>query len=189
MQHQIFKHIFKNEILWNKVQRIAKSKRVVQKTVLTLLIIIFAFSTPQPTHALSVDCTLDNDAAPGPVQILCPAIRVVNFLVLVAGAVFVLMLIVAAYKYYASLGDPKTNMVARETLVKAVFGFIIVISTMLILTLIVNITGATGGANAINPLKPFEAAKNGICNLLVCSNNGKPIVAMPANVCNPNLCP
>lgn len=174
MQHQIFKQ---------------KTKRSLLTLFIAIFTVVLSFTIPQTTYAIEgVDCTLPTgDSPPGPIQILCPLIRVVNFLVLSAGAVFVLMIIIAAYKYYFSLGDPKTNAAARETLIKAVFGFIVVISTMLILTLIVNVTGATGGATGINPLQPFEAAKDGLCNLLVCSDNGSPIVGGLEDTCG--TCP
>ncbi len=69
-------------------------------------------------------------------SILCPVIRILNVLILMAGAGFVIMVINAGYRYSMALGDPKGIEGAHNTLTYAVIGFFITIGVYVILRII-----------------------------------------------------
>jgi len=79
--------------------------------------------------------------APSPMAIICPIVRIMNVLVLSAGAVFVVFIFVSAIKYALSQGDPKALQAAQQTLTTTIIGFIIVIGVWTILTIITNVFG------------------------------------------------
>ena len=60
-------------------------------------------------------------------DLACPVVQVINVLVLSVGAVLVIMILLGAYKYATSLGDPKGAMGARNTLTYAFFGLFIIL--------------------------------------------------------------
>lgn len=99
--------------------------------------------TPQ-TASAAVDCSnLTSGDAPTPVQIVCPLLRVVNFMVLVVGAVFVIMILYGAIKLSMALGDPKGLEGARQTWTWTIVGGLIVLGFFAIFTIVVGIFGSS----------------------------------------------
>lgn len=60
-----------------------------------------------------------------------------------AGIIFFFMLIVGGFKYITSAGDPKSAAAARSTLTTAILGLVLVASSVLIIRIIEEFTGAT----------------------------------------------
>jgi len=131
---------------------------------LSLLLIsssVFVF----PTYAAPVDCATTSYDEPDPRAIVCPIIKMLNVLVLSAGAAFVGMLFFSAYKFAMSQGDPKGVQGAKDTATLALIGFIIVIGFFVITTILKGIFGVDSsvvlGANG-----PFDAFVSGFQRLL-----------------------
>ncbi len=133
------------------------------------------FVMSEPTYA-AVNCDVDYSSdtdPPMPVQILCPAIKVINYAIVIVGAVFTVMVVFTGYRYYTSFGDPKGLEGAKSSFVHAVLGLVIVVGSFTTMVLLVNILGL-----APSTANPVEGAWNGICNLLMCSSPANPIVDM-----------
>lgn len=56
--------------------------------------------------------------------------------------IFLIMCVIAAFRFIKSAGDPKKVANARDTLKYAMFGVILVVASWLILSLIEQVTGA-----------------------------------------------
>lgn len=67
--------------------------------------------------------------------------NIVNFLVLFAGIVAVFLIVWAGYKFVMSEGDPEKITSARKTLTYAIFGFVFVLMSFLLLNVIAQFTG------------------------------------------------
>ncbi len=147
--------------------------RLVSKNLLptSIIAVILSFGLGGSAHAAvnhvyQDTCTeLENTNwtdAPSPMAIICPVARLLNVLVLSAGAFFVVFIFVSAIKYALSQGDPKALQASQQTLTTAVVGFIIIIGVYTILTIIKNVLGLTG-----NPiLDPFGSLSNSLADLL-----------------------
>lgn len=80
--------------------------------------------------------------APACVSDIIPVIgKVISFLAPAAAIAFLIMLIIGAFKFLTSGGDPKGAASAKSTLTYAVIGLVLVIAAWLILLLIREITG------------------------------------------------
>jgi hypothetical protein len=66
----------------------------------------------------------------------------ISYLLVIAGFVFLAMLISGGFKYLTSGGDPKAVAGAQTTLTYAVFGMLVAILAYLMLVLIQTLTGA-----------------------------------------------
>jgi hypothetical protein len=151
--------------------------------VIFIFTLLFVTLTSPANAQLVCDWNPASETPPLPTQILCPIVRGVNIIVLMAGVVFTAMVLIASYKYATSLGDPKAAMGASSTLTHAVLGLVLVISTYLILNITFNIFGFS--RTVVNPMNPFVQIQQGMCNLLVCSSAdpNNPIVKIPGCVC------
>ena len=67
--------------------------------------------------------------------------NVIGSLLFVAGIILFIMLVMGAFKFITSRGDPKRLDSARKTLTYAIVGIILVASSYLILVLIRDFTG------------------------------------------------
>ncbi|OGC47806.1 hypothetical protein A2886_00260 [candidate division WWE3 bacterium RIFCSPHIGHO2_01_FULL_42_13] len=140
--------------------------------VLTAIILILILST-NTAHAQITDpdtsfCNISernlvekNNYAPSPLQIICPIVGILNVLTLLAGAGFVLMIFMGAYKYALSQGDPKGLDGAKSTLTHALLGFAVIIGMYLILSFIQRIFGL----KEVVVLAPFQRLQQGLENL------------------------
>ena len=68
--------------------------------------------------------------------------NVISLLAPAAAIAFLIMVIIGAYKYITSGGDPKATAGARSTLTYAILGGILVVGVWLLLVAIAEITGA-----------------------------------------------
>jgi hypothetical protein len=69
--------------------------------------------------------------------------NVINFLIIFAGVVCVFIIIFAGFKFVTSEGDPEKVANARKTALYGIGGFILVVSSFLIMNLIASFTGVT----------------------------------------------
>ena len=90
--------------------------------------------------------------------------RGLNLLVYISGAVFVIMLFVAGYKYALSQGDPKGLQGAKDTLTLAVVGFIIIVSVFAFVGIIVSIFGLN--PELLDPTASFRSAIAELVNMI-----------------------
>jgi small-conductance mechanosensitive channel len=143
------------------------------KTKALLSFIFFTlgfFYIGSSANALTCDYDPSSGEVPPVSQIVCPIVRGINIAILIAGVVFTMYVIISAYKFFTSVGDPKATEGARKTLTYAVIGFIIVISSYTIFTIL---TSSVLGINI--SFNIFEGIQTAICDLLTESAN-KPIV-------------
>ncbi|MFA5881045.1 MAG: hypothetical protein WC834_02525 [Eubacteriales bacterium] len=102
------------------------------------------------------------EKAPSPMAILCPVVRLLNVLVISAGAIFVIFVFISAIKYALSQGDPKALQASQQTLTAALIGMLIIIGVYTILTIIKNVFGLQD-----NPiLDPFGSLSRNLADLL-----------------------
>jgi hypothetical protein len=99
--------------------------------------------------------------APSPMAIICPIVRLLNVLVLSAGAIFVIFVFISAIKYALSQGDPKALQASQQTLTTALIGMLIVVGVYTILTIIKNVFGLQG-----NLTDPFGSLGENLADLL-----------------------
>ncbi len=113
---------------------------------------------------------------PSLLDILCPAVRIFNIALFSAGAVFVAMIMIGAYKYATSLGDPKAAQGANLTMTYAVLGLVAVLGVFTILYLVLNILGIDLWDGGL-----YEQLRNMICSIFYNSTaDGQNIVEIPA---------
>lgn len=80
--------------------------------------------------------------APACVSDIIPVLEnIIKFLTPVAAIAFLLMLIIGAFKFLTSGGDPKGTASARSTLTYALLGVVLLIVAWLILLLVKSVTG------------------------------------------------
>lgn len=107
---------------------------------LALLVLSLVFS---PSSVYAVDCTANANACPAQISSLLTVMeKVISFLAPVAAIAFFIMLVIGAYKFITSGGDPKGVGAARSTITYAVIGVVLVVAAWLILQLIGSLTGA-----------------------------------------------
>jgi hypothetical protein len=91
------------------------------------------------------DTEILSDDPPALDQMLFVLQRGVNLLLISSGVFFVAMLFISAYKFSMSYGDPKGVQGAKQTLTYSVFGFLVILSSFLLLQIITGALGATSG--------------------------------------------
>lgn len=97
---------------------------------------------------------------PNTVQnLVCSLTRSINILLILGGVIFSFVIVLGAYKYFTSMGDPKGIMGARNTLTYGVLGFLIVTAAFAIVLLIGSILGVDIG-------NPVLRLREGICNII-----------------------
>jgi hypothetical protein len=111
---------------------------LILKTLAAIVIMASSFVAVSQTNIsyAQIDCDYTNLQAPRPTQILCPIIRLVNMALLVAGAVFILILGFGAIKMSLSLGDPKAFQSSHNTILFAGIGAFIVLGAFTIFFII-----------------------------------------------------
>lgn len=67
--------------------------------------------------------------------------NIVNSLVILAGVVFVFLIIISGYKFVMSEGDPEKVASARKTFIYALVGFIFILLSFVFLNIIGELTG------------------------------------------------
>ena len=150
------------------------------KNRLLITTIFFIFTFLLMSHfniSYALDCNLGGDTqfilgriieVPSPMQIICPFLRVFQWLMLAAGAIFLIMIVVGAIKMVTALGDPKGLASSRDTWVYAILGVFIVLGVLAILVILDTTFGlgigsflGPGGTNLI-----FQRISDVIENLL-----------------------
>ena len=115
-------------------------------TLWTLFIMTFAVSYVRPVYAQDIstiqNCNsinLNEDTwgnsngqdvlfqTVNPLAIVCTVARALNVLVGLAGVIFVGMILISAYRYATSTGDPKAVKGAQTSLTYALAGFLIIV--------------------------------------------------------------
>ena len=115
----------------------------------------------------------ENEAAladPHPAAILCPFARLLNIAVWLAGAAFVIMVLMTAYKYSTAQGDPKAMQGAKNTLTYAVYGLMVVIGLFSIALIAGNLLGVGGPIGS--PNTPFNSLHDALMDFLTDSPIG-----------------
>ncbi len=101
------------------------------KIVIQFLLAGFVVASAMPVYA-----------APAAISDIAPILQnIIKMLTPVAAMAFLAMMIIGAYKFITSGGDPKATAGARSTFTYAIIGIILVISAWLVLLLIGQITG------------------------------------------------
>lgn len=142
--------------------------RVFNKILISIFIVFFSVFVPINTVRADVpgptDCSAPYDE-PSPTAIVCPIIKILNVLVLSAGAAFVGVLFFSAFKFAMSQGDPKGVQGAKDTATLAVVGFIVVIG---LFAIIIGVKNAFGiDSTVVNSAQgPFTTFTNGFIRLL-----------------------
>lgn len=98
--------------------------------------------------AYAVDCThfdasVQSGNAPNPTDLLCPFSRIINGFLLVAGVVFVIIVVYGGIKLSMSFGDPKAFEGGKTTWTYAVIGFAVVLGFFVILLIVMGVLGIT----------------------------------------------
>lgn len=99
---------------------------------------------------------------PHPLAILCVVVRLLNILVLSAGAVFVMIVLISAIKYAMAQGDPKAMQGSKQTLTVAVIGMLVIIGVFAILTILRTVLGLK--SDLLN--NPFDELSKNLSDLL-----------------------
>lgn len=133
--------------------------------VITLIFIfgLIVFSSAKPVFAqynlTPGSCDLSSLDHPEPWQILCPILRLLNFVIIVAGIVFAVMITYGAIKISTSLGDPKAYAGAWRNMWFAILGVFVVLGAYAILRILSSVfglninflgTGPHGILNSVN---------------------------------------
>ncbi len=125
----------------------------VLRSVLIFTLLITAFNVfSEPAYA--VNCTPLSDEAPGPQDIICPVIRIVNIALLSSGAVLILMLLWGGVKLALAIGDPKAMQAASATWTWAIIGFAVVIGGATLLKIVAGWFGWE--ADFLNPFDTLQ---------------------------------
>ncbi len=69
--------------------------------------------------------------------------NIINFLVLFAGIACVFIIIFAGFKFVTSEGDPEKVALARKTAMYGIGGFLLVLASFVLVTMISKFTGVT----------------------------------------------
>ncbi len=145
-----------------------------KKLILSLLITLASAQavmlTPiyaQATVASVCEGSYDPDS-PTPYAIVCPAIKVLNVLILFGGAFFLGMVFLTAYKYSMAWGDPKGIQGAHNTATFAVVGLLFVVGVFAILRIVGTIFSIDTAYTS--PQGPFEKLIQALEDLLNFAN-------------------
>jgi len=96
------------------------------------------------TNTYALDCAIGEEAPESLDPLLCVAISVINIVYLASGMVFVLMLLLTAFKFVMTQGDPKGMAAAKQTGIYAFLGFLIVVGMHTFYSIITSALGVTG---------------------------------------------
>lgn len=151
------------------------SRGVLKKFIAVLFVFTLLVVASKPAYAQDCPTSFDD---PTLNQIACPLLRITNTILMVGGSVFVLVIIIGAFKYFTSMGDPKGVMGAKSTLTYGVLGFIIVTGAFAIFWMISNVLGLDLPFN----VNPFEALDKAIKSLL-CEVTKPPLIKPGSGFC------
>lgn len=105
--------------------------------VATLLVLTVALVSSSPVYAANCGET----GAPACVSDIIPVLEnIIKLLAPAAAIAFLVMVLIGAFKFLTSGGDPKSTASARSTLTYAILGIILVIAVWLILLLVKELT-------------------------------------------------
>jgi len=138
------------------------------KQLVTLLLIVVSLFLANPSYAIDCSTSLSLDANADPPkmsQIVCPFLRVFNFIILAAGVAFTVMIVYGGIKISTAVGDPKAMEQGKQTWVYAVIGVAVVLGFFTIFFIILGLLGAGGGCFS-SPMAPFDCAQNSINEFL-----------------------
>jgi len=141
---------------------------LVLKTLISFVIVISAFavfSQVNISYAQPIDCDFTNQIAPRPLQIICPVMKLARLVIVVAGAVFTLMLGFGAIKLSTSLGDPKAYESSMNTVLFAGVGAFIVLGAFTIFFILNRTLGL--GLSWTTPADIFSSFTNEFRDLLL----------------------
>ena len=142
----------------------------------------FAMSTANLAHAQVInnlqDCeniSLNEDqwntgdvnkkyVTTNPLAIVCPVVRVLNVMMIMAGVALVVMVLLAAYRFAASTGDPKAIKGAQNTLTYSILGFLVVIGIYTLMRILAAIFGLD--ASTVVGAGPFNSLIDALNDLL-----------------------
>lgn len=105
-------------------------------TILVFFLLFNVVGNVNTAHAFfSSDCNVGSagSGAPYPGDIICPLIRIVNLLILVAGVGLAVFIGYGAIKLSASTGDPKAYEASLRTFWFAIIGFFVVVGSFALL--------------------------------------------------------
>lgn len=121
--------------LRTQVQQFRKLSQVSKRAGLgtTLAILLLATVAPSPVHAATARIVDALGVLENIIKLLAPA----------AAIAFLIMILVGAFKFITSGGDPKAAASARSTLTYAILGVILVAAAYLILRLLGTIIGSS----------------------------------------------
>ena len=142
------------------------------RRLLLVLIVLVVSVNLNFTYALNCP-TYSNPNSWSFSGILCPVVQIINIMLFTSGSVFIVMILVGAYKYAVSVGDVKAVDGAKQTLTYAVFGFFAVVGVYTLLYVLGNAFGFNSdyvGANV------FDTAQCAICDFF---QNNDIITNMP----------
>ncbi len=77
-------------------------------------------------------------------------LRVFNFLIGIAGAFAIVMIVIGGFRYILSSGDEKALLAAKQTVTFAVAGLVIILLAVTIVNIIGRLFGICGGLTDIN---------------------------------------
>src|SRR5205807_5947819 len=122
-------------------------RTVLYSSVKILLAVTWlAFLTTHPTFAQNIDPGGGgggNGAIDGSDihQLPTLIIRIITFLIAIAGVVTVILIIIGGIRMILSVGDPKALQSARNAVTFAVIGLVIILISVTIITIIGNLLG------------------------------------------------
>lgn len=100
-----------------------------------------------------------------PLAVVCPVVRILNVLMIMAGVTLVVMILFSAYRYASSTGDPKAIQGAQNTLTYAIIGFVVIIGVYALIRILASIFGldptSVVGAGPFNSL--IDALNDLLC--------------------------
>jgi len=154
--------------------------KIFNKKLVSLLILVSTLFFYNVAFA-QIDCNIpvtgDDAAAPRISQIVCPFARLMNLMILVVGAIFVIIALYGAIKIATSWGDPKALQVSQQTWWHAIAGLAIVLGFFAIVLIILNILGITSYRS---PGEAFGSIVNELKNFFInTSTSGGPVITNP----------
>lgn len=131
------------------------------KTIFIFALIANLFGYVHNTYAFTINASFCDitptgvASAPDLVQIVCPILRVYNFLILASGVVLIGMIAIGGIRLSMSLGDPKGFQSASRTWTFTLWGVGLVLGSFLILRILNATLGL--GLNFASPIQVFNA--------------------------------
>lgn len=126
---------------------------------------------PRIAYAQAVCENVDYED-PSIVEIICPVIAFVNFLVMFVGVMLVGYILFAAYKYAMAQGDPRSLEDATKTLTYAILGAVLVAG---VFTLLSVVGGLFGIDSSLTSGAVYNRVSEFMCSFLQDSANPNPI--------------